>query len=307
MLDLLFALALAPAASAPTNDAPCWIEDAVSSGGSAWLLCDRDQVLNSQDGGKTWRSIRLPTSQRLRAIAFAGSGRGFIAGDNGVLLVTEDGGANWREAGTPVKEHLRAITFAGDCGWIAGYGGTILHSADAGRTWTPQMIAPSISLEDIFFRDEKNGWAVGWNGAILRTTDGGRNWRQVKSPAAQWTLSSVYFRDLSNGWAVGMSGHLLRTRDGGLTWENLQAPSRSWFTSVFFDARGRGWITADSDILVSEDGGDTWRSSRSGEWFFFERVLPVGDSLWAVGPFGILQTDGSEVAWRKLDTLQGSG
>ena len=294
MFDLLFALALAPAVSTLMNDAPCWIEDAVSAGGSAWLLCDRDHVLNSRDGGKTWRSMRLPVSGRLRAIAFAGPAKGFIAGDNGLLLVSEDGGANWREIEAPVKEHFRAITFAGDSGWIAGYGGTILHSADAGRTWSRQPIAPSISLESIFFRDGNNGWAVGWNGAILRTTD------------AQWTLSSVYFRDANNGWAVGMSGHLLRSRDGGLTWEQQEAPSRSWFTSVFFDALGRGWITADTGILVSEDGGDTWRPSNAGEWFFLERVLPVGASLWAVGPFGVLQTDGREAAWRKLETWQGS-
>ncbi|MGB9606598.1 MAG: WD40/YVTN/BNR-like repeat-containing protein, partial [Bryobacteraceae bacterium] len=146
-----------------------------------------------------------------------------------------------------------------------------------------------------------HGWAVGWTGAILRTSDGGQNWEPVRSPAASWSLSAVYFRDVNEGWAVGFGGQILHTKDGGRTWEAVASPVRDWLTSIQFDQSGRGWITTSTGFLVSEDGGQTWRQMRLDQPAFLSRLIEVGGTLWAVGPFGVLKQEQTKLAWQNLE------
>jgi photosystem II stability/assembly factor-like uncharacterized protein len=291
-------LGLSPSPAAAVEGAPCWIEDAATYDGKVWLLCDRERVLIGAEQGKRWRESRLPSQARLRAIALADAEHGFIAGDNGTLLTTADGGRTWRTVPVPTTENLRSIALRGASAWIAGYGGTILHSPDGGATWTKQISGATQALESVFFLDAGHGWAAGWTGAILRTVNGGQSWEQVQSAAAMWSLNDICFRDPENGWAVGMFGQVLRSRDGGATWQVQETPVRSSLTSVYFDDSGKGYVTGESNMLVSDDG-ESWRAEPLGERLFPECILNVQGTLWAVGPFGVLirQADG----WRVMD------
>ncbi|MBX5495620.1 MAG: hypothetical protein IRZ15_09825 [Bryobacteraceae bacterium] len=307
MVQLLLLILFAASHSAVAgvlDEAPCWIRDAASNEGKVWLLCDQERVYLSDDEGATWRHVQLPSDAKLRAIHVLDGKKGFIVGNGGTLLRTDDGGTSWRSVSVPTTEDLRSVHFVGDLGWIAGYGGVVLHSEDGGATWRSQLTNTSLSLESIFFKDAKHGWSVGWNGTILRTTDGGANWEQIFSPAAKWSLRSVYFRDLQNGWALGLLGQLLRTKDGGATWVEQTAPVRSSFTSLLVDKTGRMWVTAENDLLFSEDGGESWKPVGLTGYHFLERLIAVKESIWAVGPFGILKRGGNETAWRKLETLR---
>ena len=157
---------------------------------------------------------------------------------------------------TDAHENLAAIQFLGQSGWIAGFDGVILHTADGGRTWARQETGTKESLESVFFLDADHGWAAGWAGTILRTTDGGKSWKMIRADAANWSLSAIYFKDANNGWIVGFSGQILRSRDAGLTWQALKSPVNTWLSAVAFDRANRGWITADESLLLSEDGGE---------------------------------------------------
>jgi photosystem II stability/assembly factor-like uncharacterized protein len=89
---------------------------------------------------------------------------------------------------------------------------------------TQEPADPSVStnppiLDAVFFIDHMTGWAVG-DSTILRTTDGGRRWttNMLAFPA---NLHSVFFHDKLKGWTVGDSegrGVVLLTEDGGATW-----------------------------------------------------------------------------------------
>ena len=152
--------------------------------------------------------------------------------------------------------------------------------------------------------DDKHGWGVGWSGLILRTINGGESWDLVTVPEVQWSLSGVYFRDAQNGWAVGMLGELLRSRDGGATWEVLESPVKAWLTAVAFDQYGHGWITTENDLLVSDDGGDTWRTTGRSEWMFLNSFVRVNNVLWAIGPFGVMKRTGSGLEdWKRIESL----
>jgi hypothetical protein len=199
---------------------------------------------------------------------------------------------------------LTHIHFGGAQGWIAGYGGVILHSSNGGQTWAPQLTFTSVPLESVYFVDENHGWAAGWFGRILRTNDGGRTWQRVTVPGVWQTLSSVYFRDARNGWIVGMFGVILRTRDAGASWEQQPAPVRGWLTSITFSPSGTGWIAAGHQLLRSGDGGESWQPVDIGEMFAVSRIIAQQNMVYAIGPNFLVTRaadGGSETAWRKLE------
>jgi len=303
---LLLLLLASADVQANAESAPCPIQRAAAAGPYVWLLCDRRELLVSADEGITWQTRHLPSDVNLRAIAFLDSRRGFIAGDAGTLLATEDGAETWRQVPLPTRENLTAIQFVGDLGWLAGWTGVILHSRNAGKTWEEQQSGVRQGLDDIFFADADHGWAVGWNAAMLRTADGGRTWQKASVPRTVSSLDSVFFRDANCGWAVGFGGQILRSRDGGVTWHEQASPLHDRLKSVVFDNSGRGWIAADSALLVSEDGGDTWETMPVIGTLFLNQVMPVKDSLWAVGQFGVLRQASGEHGFTALATLPGA-
>jgi len=285
------------------QDRTCWLRDGASPAPSlVYLLCEQGAFLVTADGGATWTTREIKTNGHLRNIDFIDANHGFAVGDAGLLVATSDGGKTWETRQTDRTENLSAIQFIGQSGWAAGYDGVIIHSSDGGKTWAPQETGTKESMEGLFFLDADRGWAVGWVGTILRTTDGGKTWQHVKSDAAQWSLSSVYFRDARNGWIVGFGGTILRSRDGGATWAAQTSPAKTWLSAIVFDDKNRGWIAADSSILLSEDGGESWRSIAVADMVFIWQFVPVNGSLWAIGQLGVLkQTDG--LNWKRMESL----
>jgi photosystem II stability/assembly factor-like uncharacterized protein len=295
----LFASLIPALFTLKSSFAACQIQDAASAGATVWLLCRESKIISNGPGQTAWREYELPSEDRLRVLWLLDHRRGIAAGDNGSILRTEDGGETWRRVPVETNENLTAVHFVGETGWLAGWGGVILHSADGGRSWKRQNSGVSQGLESVFFLDANRGWAVGWVGVMLRTTDGGQTWEEIREGAAHWSLSAVYFRDGANGWAVGFGGQILRSRDGGQKWERQDSPATSRLTSIRFDGAGRGWITGDRGFLLSEDGGESWRSLQVEGQMFLTRLLPVQSALWAVGAFGVLKQVGP--GWEKVE------
>jgi photosystem II stability/assembly factor-like uncharacterized protein len=284
---------LIPFLASASDTQHCYLRDASSPGpGTAFLLCEQGLVYATTDTGKTWVSTDTAASVTLHAISFFDATHGLIAGDDGTLLATADGGKTWQSRSSGTKEHLLSVFTLGNQAWAAGFDGVLVHSDNGGTTWQPQTTGTSMALERVSFLDPNHGWAVGWSGTILRTEDGGKKWENIKSDAASWSLASIRFIDEKNGWAVGFSGQLLRSRDGGRTWTAQKSPTQSWLTSVAVDQQKRLWITADESMLLSEDGGENWRTVPVEANFFVGRVFPIGDSLWALGELGILRQNG---------------
>src|ERR1035437_7948448 len=218
-VSVLWQAAASAQVAASGQDSNCWLRDGVSPAKSlVYLLCEQGGLMVTTDAGTTWSS-------------------------------RSTGAKTWEPRKTGATENLTSIQFIGQSGWVTGYDGVILHTADGGGTWAPQTTGTKESFENVFFLDAERGWVVGWDGMIVRTTNGGRTWQQVRSDAAAWSLTSVFFRDASNGWIVGFSGQILRSRDGGVTWMAQTSPVRSSLSSILFDSSNRGWVTADETLL----------------------------------------------------------
>jgi photosystem II stability/assembly factor-like uncharacterized protein len=72
---------------------------------------------------------------------------------------------------------------------------------------------------------------------------------------------------------------------------------------VLFDGSNRGWISTDDGLLVSEDGGENWRSAPVDRRAFLNKLMRVKNTIWALGPFQALKQGEANVAWQKIEKL----
>lgn len=269
-------------------------------GGSPFV--DGGIVGRTEDGGRTWRYVTGVTrggrTSGLGAVHGFDRMRACAVGD-GVFL-TFDGGASWQRATAPGARFLSALDFRdGTEGWAAGATG-VIHTADAGLTWTvvdgKDSPARRANGRVLHFTDGRSGWLAGKDGVLLRTRDGGATWARVPIPAPANTehppdLWGGTWPDASHGWIVGEYGTVLRTTDGGDTWTLVDAGTRDAFLTGIAFAGADGWIVgflpnnaARSVVTRTRDGGATWALERTldGEELRAIQALDA-DTAWAVG------------------------
>ena len=122
------------------------------------------------------------TSGLILSLAKAGSGYVAVGQRGGVLLSAD--GKVWKQVLTPADATLVRVRFLDDVhGWAVGYDGTILDTADGGKSWTLAQFDAAWGKPyfDILFLDASNGLVAGGNGMLKRTADGGKTWEAVGS------------------------------------------------------------------------------------------------------------------------------
>ena len=98
--------------------------------------------------------------------------------------------------------------------------GTILQSADSGRTWKAYESPVQTALYNVML-DGQLGWAVGDEGVILNSTDGGKNWSLVDAPEelALYWLMGISTVPGSHGILTGSNGLVLFTKGSTVDFE----------------------------------------------------------------------------------------
>jgi photosystem II stability/assembly factor-like uncharacterized protein len=145
--------------------------------------------LATADGGKTWHKRALPTEKTLFGIAFPSIDEGWAVGIDGLVLHTTDGGRTWEvQHGNPEPATIDelaftdalenpgfyAVSIAGDTGIVVGDTGTVLVSADRGRSWSRRVLPERDRfswLRDVSLVDGARGVLVGAKG-LSGTVDG---------------------------------------------------------------------------------------------------------------------------------------
>ena len=150
-------------------------------------------------------------------------------------------------------------------GWAVG--SHAIYTTGDGTHWVKQYS----STEDfvgVDFISSTTGWAVGGR-TLLGTTDGGRTWRQLGE--ARQLIRSVHFVNTNQGWGIsggdplimhgvlipGAGGTVVVSDDGGRSWRDLRSPGDP--QSLCFSDQGHGWLATQSGTVYrSPDGGNTW-------------------------------------------------
>ena len=229
-----------------------------------------------------------------------------------------------------VRSLLLDVVQAGRRLVTAGERGHVLHSDDAGVTWTQAPAPASANLTALCFCDGKNGWAVGHVETILRTQDGGNSWDLVHfEPANPQPLLDVACAGSGRGIAVGAYGVVYVTTDGGAVWsqvpfepdpvpgaakadaaaDDMEAEVDLGFefhlNAISRGPSGRMYLGAEAGRLFrSDDDGAHWRELPSPYDGSFHGVLALdGDVVLAFGLRGnLFRSEDGGATWVAIPT-----
>lgn len=235
---------------------------------NGWLVCERSvyllrgkdeqrsYLLNTMDGGATWRRVNMggDPDARLLRVLFATDGHGWVFGEGGMVFTTSDNGDSWNKRRAPTRHVLfgGAIVDPAQL-WLVGAGATVIQTKDGGATWrigNVLGITESVRFAAVSFVDKARGWAVGNGGSVFLTSDGGRTWASLDSQVEE-DLYDVKFLDASEGFAIGAGGTLIHTHDGGFHWEQETTNTTHPLDRIFFTNRDHGWTVGFGGTILS--------------------------------------------------------
>jgi hypothetical protein len=121
---------------------------------------------------------------------------------------------------------------------------------------------------EVLINHENGMWAVGSGGSIAVSVDAGQHWEKKHENSGDGLLLVLGFVGDKFGFAAGTGTHLLLTEDGGETWKNSIVVPEVVFQAAFGDGQ-HGLIRTRSSLLSTTDGGKTWT-----------QVKPIGDPGW---------------------------
>jgi photosystem II stability/assembly factor-like uncharacterized protein len=165
----------------------------------------------------------------------------------------------WYTQPSNTTNDLWGVCFLADGrnGWAVGDAGTIVHTTDAGASWSTQVSTTSFSLRGVWFTSAQVGYAAGYGGTVMQTQNGGVTWTRLTTGATA-NFNDVCFADSQHGWAVGANGIIARTTDAGQTWTKT-FPTSNQLQSVSFSDTTNGWAVGQGGVIVgTHDGGQSW-------------------------------------------------
>jgi photosystem II stability/assembly factor-like uncharacterized protein len=184
-----------------------------------------------------------------------------------------------------------------ETGYVAGAGGTILKTTDAGSTWTPLLGGDPASAESpvrhLRFVSPTTGWAtqVTATHTNLFYTRDGESWEQIGSIEEHYT-DLAFTSDTTGVFAFNKEVH--QTNDSGKTWQKaydcevkaqvdgLARTLQCEVIKMHFVSTGVGFAMAYAEggayILRTADGGASWslasviekESARNAGLFFLD-------------------------------------
>lgn len=162
-------------------------------------------------------------------------------------------------------------------GFAVGGSGTLLQTADSGKTWRAVAVPSRDSLKKILFADANRGWILcekaryATRGGeplayLLKTEDGGANWtREEIGDTSNLLLTQIFLDRRGDMFAVGETGAILRRSDEK-GWRALKIESRFLLLDgAFADERNGVIVGGGNTILHSEDGGQIWQRISVGD------------------------------------------
>ncbi|MDR1726707.1 MAG: hypothetical protein LBT74_02050 [Acidobacteriota bacterium] len=243
----------------------------------AWdLNSDGGGLFESRDSGESWTRMRLPReSTAIRDVAFCRTRPdNMLVGTGDGVFLTADGGVEWREVGKGLLSMVESVAidprdpatlYVGT--WRLGY-----VSRDHGATWT--RIERGMPLDSDVFSMTINPanpavvYASACSG-VYRSDDGLRSWTRLRVKPGQFTVRAyVVYLDPSDAGKVytGTAEGLFMSRNSGQSWTRLTSGDLTVNAIQVSPSDSRRILigTEYQGVLVSEDGGASWRPSNDG-------------------------------------------
>ncbi len=135
----------------------------------------------SMDRGVTWRSLKLPPHEQLKAVDFTSATIAYALTRDGRAWKTVNGARSWRELTALGTEIGSTLAFgSADDGYVAvrefGHdaGGYLMRTDDGGATWRPQLVdSKPIRAGALDASTSDSAFAVAGTNHLLATDRGG--------------------------------------------------------------------------------------------------------------------------------------
>jgi gliding motility-associated-like protein len=282
------------------------------------VLGNQGVILATTDGGKTWTDRTIasfgPTVSIL-GMSFPDAGRLYFTATNGNIYSSPDIGTTVNLLFTPSRISTNYGLATSGTGattriWATSYRSSdvvnravVYRSLNNGATWDTIKAFSTMGTnvpQMIKFVDDNTGYMAAGKSWLWKTTDGGTTWTNI-SPDPALTASTAFGSLHSFGVfgntiyyfaLVSTTRYLYKSTDGGATWSaNIfpitvaNEPVTNIGDFVMHDANNFVALTGPNKILITNDGGATWRfdEAPSGAGFnagqFVPKVVPAGTPM----------------------------
>jgi len=281
---------------------------------TGFFLCDDGMLYKTEDAFNSWPKMALFESTEIYAYhandastIYAVTRSSYWNVDNSILKSTDGGysfdmkfNINWDVNNIYFVNENIGFYFGG-----APYGSTIFRTLDGGDHWKTELL--SYPFHDICFIDRYHGIACGGlrmahfhNGNIFITDDGGKSWEATLSEGEVLKCQLI---NNQVGFAFGFWGSLrpfpsnYKTVNGGISW--MHAGPIYWCDWHFINEK-IGWAVADSSVLKTVDGGDSWDLKWQSSGSLNSIQFIDSTTGWAVGENGLIvkYTEGNQ--WKDM-------
>jgi photosystem II stability/assembly factor-like uncharacterized protein len=167
-------------------------------------------LIESRDGGRTWRSLSLQGEADFHLLRAAGD---TVYAFDGRLRVSRDGGRNWQELTSPGELADIAPNPGDPDRVLASTSDGLRLSDDGGRSWTKGALDPPALLA---WGGANLVFALGGDGTAYASTNGGRTWNPagaVEGPPAAFTADAS-----GTVYVARQDGSVDASSDRGRTW-----------------------------------------------------------------------------------------
>ncbi len=156
-------------------------------------------IYKTTDGGTSWTPQYTDSSAgQLNAMQFTDANNGWVVGESGKIYKTTNGGTSWSTvttAGTNSNFKNFTVNFiTSNIGWISTRDNSnntnpnmMLHTTDAGATWTQQNLPLGNKIYCAAFWDANHGWAA----SDIGSSSTGQIARYFYDPLGTYTLYTL--------------------------------------------------------------------------------------------------------------------
>lgn len=240
-----------------------------------WLVGGNSTLLETVDGGETWRPVNLDLGEQkyiFSAVSFAGS-EGWVTGEPAILLHTNDAGRSWTQI--PLSARLpgnpKTITaLSPQSAEMTTDVGAIYRTTDEGKTWKAMVQEAVGVLRNIARSPDGKYIAVSARGNFYSTWEPGQDAWEPHQRNSSRRVQNMGFGQDGRLWMLARGGQVqFTTLENPDEWEKPRYPefSTSWgLLDLAYRTPNEIWVSGGSgNLLRSLDGGKTWEKDRGVE------------------------------------------
>ena len=262
----------------------------------------------SSDNGVNWTMGQNTQTDSSANNILLSNDKLFMLTSEGVFESFDDG-SSWTFNSNGIKAHNISALAANDTYLFTGTSENgIFRSSDNGATWTPIGISStdlnSKSINDIIVID--NTIFAATSAGIYTSNDNGDNWVIKLDPGVNKSTSGLDYDNGILATIIGGAGVYISSNLGE-TWtlspmEGID-PTEIGYTSILIRDEVIVVSTANSELFVSDDMGQTWSNISIPDGFFFTQDLEFIDNrLYAATAQGVMASDDLGETWYRFLT-----